>query len=162
VIVFVTGSVVVLTLLPGLVLPAVVRWARLPRDTAAEQEHRLAETVATQEALQALPRLTATLGIGDDVSERLRVEYENQLAVIRVRAGAAADADGDADAGVDADGQRAAVLSAEREYRALRLALIASRRATLVRLRDEHRIDDDVLREAVARLDAEEVTLALP
>ncbi|MGA5352414.1 Na+/H+ antiporter [Streptomyces thermodiastaticus] len=155
-IVFVTGSVVVLTLLPGLVLPAVVRWARLPRDTAAEQEHRLAETVATREALRALPRLTATLGIGDDVSERLRAEYENQLAVIRVRAGAAADAEGDA----DADGRRAAVLSAEREYRALRLALIATRRTTLVRLRDDHRIDDDVLREAVARLDAEEVALA--
>ncbi|MEU2307233.1 Na+/H+ antiporter [Streptomyces misionensis] len=145
VIVFVTGGVIVLTLLQGLVLPAAVRWARLPRDTTPEQERHLAETIATQEALEALPRLAAALGVGDDVAERLRAEYENHLTFLRAR--------------VDGD-EAHPVLRKEREYRALRLALVASRRATLVRLRDERRIDDTVLRELVTRLDNEEVGLA--
>jgi len=143
--VFVTGGVIVLTLLQGLVLPAAVRWAQLPRDTTPEQELHLAETIATQEALEALPRLTATLGISDDVADRLRVEYDNHLTFIRARA------DGD---------EEHPALRKEQEYRTLRLALVASKRATLVRLRDERRIDDTVLRQLVTRLDNEEVGLA--
>ena len=42
-IIFVTAGVVLLTLLvQGPLLPAVVRWAHLPRSTAAEQELQLA------------------------------------------------------------------------------------------------------------------------
>src|SRR5690349_21190333 len=59
-IVFVTTGVIVTTLVvPALILPAVVRWARLPPDTAVARERKLAETLATQEALAALPRLAA-------------------------------------------------------------------------------------------------------
>ncbi|ONI90022.1 hypothetical protein ALI22I_14035 [Saccharothrix sp. ALI-22-I] len=53
-IVSVTGGVIVLTLLQGLLLPGVVRWARLPRDTAVETERHLAETRAAEEALLVL------------------------------------------------------------------------------------------------------------
>ncbi|MET8770419.1 Na+/H+ antiporter [Streptomyces sp. NPDC004658] len=145
VIVFVTGGVIVLTLLQGLVLPAVVRWARLPQDTSVERERRLAESTATQEALAALPRLADELGVGDDVADRLRVEYEKHLAFIRARA------DGD---------EEHPALREEQEYRRLRQALIATKRVALVRLRDERRIDDTVLRHLVAQLDIEDVGLA--
>jgi CPA1 family monovalent cation:H+ antiporter len=48
----------------------------------------------------------------------------------------------------------------DQQYTALRLAVLAHKRATVVRLRDERRIDDIVLRQIQARLDIEEVRLA--
>jgi CPA1 family monovalent cation:H+ antiporter len=41
----------------------------------------------------------------------------------------------------------------------LRLALLSHKRATLIRLRDEQRIDDTVLRQVQAALDTEEAHL---
>lgn len=59
-IVFVTACVIVLTLVvQGALLPAVVRWAHLSTDTAAEAELRLAETTATQDALAAPWQISA-------------------------------------------------------------------------------------------------------
>nr|WTB29124.1 hypothetical protein OG781_06090 [Streptomyces sp. NBC_00830] len=46
------------------------------------------------------------------------------------------------------------------DYTALRLALIAHERATVIKLRDDHHIDDTVLRRVQAHLDSEEVRLA--
>ena len=43
-IVFVTAGVMAVTLLQGLLLPRVVRWARLPQDTSVDEERRLAAT----------------------------------------------------------------------------------------------------------------------
>ncbi|MEU1937843.1 Na+/H+ antiporter [Streptomyces coeruleorubidus] len=145
-IVFVTSGVIVVTLVgQGLLLPGVVRWARLPRDTSVEEEELLAETKAGEEALEALPRLAADLGTSPRVVEWLRQEYEAQLAAVRAR-------------GAGADGDPA--LLHNRHYNALRLALIAHKRGTVVRLRDEQRIDDTVLRRLQTTLDYEEVRLA--
>jgi len=46
------------------------------------------------------------------------------------------------------------------DYTALRLALLACKRATVIRLRDDHHIDDTVLRQVQAHLDSEEVRLS--
>lgn len=146
VIVFVTAGVIVVTLvLQGLALPRVVRWAQLPRDTAVDEERQLAETLATEEALAALPRVAADLGTDQDVVDRLRREYEEHLRVVHARGASVADEP---------------VLRHDRHYTALRLALLARKRATVLRLRDEHRIDDTVLRQVQSRLDIEEVRLA--
>lgn len=48
----------------------------------------------------------------------------------------------------------------DRDYTAMRLALIARKRAVILRLRDEHRIDDTVLRQLPATLDMEEIRLS--
>jgi hypothetical protein len=48
----------------------------------------------------------------------------------------------------------------DQEYTALRLAVIAHKRDTVLRLRDERRIDDTVLRQVQARLDIEDVRLS--
>ncbi|MEY9842324.1 Na+/H+ antiporter [Streptacidiphilus sp. EB103A] len=142
-IVFVTSGVIVVTLVvQGLLLPAVVRWARLPRDTSVEQEQLLAEMTANEEALKALPQLAADLGTDAKVTEWLRQEYEAYLATVRARG-----------AGTDDD----PVLLHNRHYTDLRLALIAHKRSTVVRLRDERQIDDTVLRRLQAALDNEEV-----
>jgi monovalent cation/hydrogen antiporter len=145
-IVFVTSGVIVVTLVvQGLLLPSVVRWARLPRDGSVEQEHHLAETLATEAALAAIPQLAAELGTDSDVVSRVRREYEKHLRVLHAG---------------DEGAHDEPALRYEQQYTALRLAVIARKRATVVRLRDERRIDDTVLRQVQDRLDIEEVRLA--
>jgi len=145
VIIFITSGVIVITLLQALLLPGAVRWARMPRDASVEQERHLAETMATEEALAALPQLAADLGIDSDVAGRLRREYEKHLRILRAS---------------DADADDEPALNYDRQYTALRLAVLARKRATVVRLRDERRIDDTELRQVQAALDIEEVRLA--
>jgi CPA1 family monovalent cation:H+ antiporter len=144
-IVFVTAGVIVVTLCQGLLLPGVVRWARLPHDTTVDEERHLAETLATESALAVIPQLAADLGVDPSVAERLRGEYDEHLGVVR--------ADGD---GVE----EAPALRQDQQYTALRLAVLAHKRATVVGLRDEGRIDDTVLRQVQTRLDIEEVRLS--
>ncbi len=144
-IVFVTGGVIVLTLLQGLVLPGVVRWARLPSDTAVETERQLADTRATEEALDAMPRLAAELGSDPDVVDRMRREFEKHLELLRAHGAGLPDHP---------------AVRHDQHYTALYRALIAHKRATVVRLRDERRIDDTVLRQVQAALDLEDVRLS--
>jgi CPA1 family monovalent cation:H+ antiporter len=147
-IIFVTTGVIVITLVvPALILPAVVRWAQLPPDTAVAEERQLAETLATEEALAALPQLADERDTDPAITARLRREYEKHLAVLGA---------GDGDAG------HQAALSYERQDVALRAALIAHKRATVLRLRDEGRIDDTVLRRLQTQLDLEDLRLAGP
>ncbi|MEU2415170.1 Na+/H+ antiporter [Streptomyces sp. SID7760] len=144
-IVFVTSGVIMVTLLmQGLLLPAVVRWAHLPTDTSVDEELLLAETRATEGALAALPDLAAETGAAPPVVDRLRAEYETHLAVLYA---GRAEVDDDS------------VLQHAEDYTTLRLALIAHKRATVIGLRDEHKIDDTVLRQIQAKLDSDEVRL---
>ncbi|MGD6751997.1 Na+/H+ antiporter [Streptomyces sp. BH105] len=145
-IVFVTSGVIVTTLvMQGLLLPTVVRWARLPRDTSVQEERFLAETTATEEALDALPHITAVLGTDPAVAQRMRQEYETHLQVLRANGGEPDDE---------------VVLRHAQHYTALRLELLARKREAVVRLRDEGLIDDTVLRQVQQRLDIEEVRLS--
>lgn len=143
-IICVTAGVIVVTLLQSLALPAVVRWARLPPDTSVDEERLLAETTAVETALTELPDIAADLDIDPRAADRLRREYEEHLLLLR------------ADEGIPAVSAR----ELDRDYTALRLALLARKRATVITLRDENRIDDTVLRGIQARLDIEEVRLS--
>jgi len=144
IIIFVTAGVIVVTLGQGLLLPGVVRWARLPYDDSVERERQLASTIATQEALAAIPAIAADLAIDQAVADRLAKEYDKHLRVLQ-----AAEPDADDEA----------ALRYDQHNTALRLAVLAHKRATVVRLRDEGRIDDIVLRHVQTRLDIEEVRL---
>jgi CPA1 family monovalent cation:H+ antiporter len=137
--VLITCGVIVLTLLQALVLPRVVRFARLPDDTSVEEEVRLAEVFTLDAALEALEPLAAELGSDDMVVGRVRHELDKQRAL------AAADAEGDP------------VVEHHDQYTSLSLALISRRRDALLELRDTQRIDDIVLRQLQSRLDNEEV-----
>jgi Na+/H+ antiporter len=142
-IIFITAAVIVLTLLQGFLLPALLRWAHLPRDTSADEEGRLAQTLITQEALASLPQVATELGTSQDLVERLQSEYDQHLTSLR--------ADGTPDGDPSAR-QRLQEID-------LRLALLARKRATLISLRDGNRIDDTTLRQIQATLDIEEVRL---
>lgn len=142
-IVFITAVVVTLTLtVQGLLLPGVVRWARFAPDDATDDERRLADRTATREALEALPEIGRRLGTSDDIIEDMREQYMERLALV------------DAPAGDDDTERR------DHDALELRLALLAHKRATVIRLRDERRIDDAVLRQVQARLDIEELRLS--
>ena len=120
-------------------------WARLPVDSGVATEEHLAQTVATQEALDVLPQLAASLHTDTEVTDRLRREYTEHLHVLR--------------AGTD-DPEDEPAERHDQQYAELRLAVLARKRATMLRLRDEQRIDDIVLRNLQDRLDLEELRLS--
>jgi CPA1 family monovalent cation:H+ antiporter len=139
-IVLITCGVIVLTLLQALLLPSVVRFARLPEDTSVAEELHLAEAYTLDAAIEAIDETAAELGSGETVVERVQHELGKQRKLL-----AAGGADGDP------------VVQYDDQYTSLFLALIARRREALLELRDEQRIDDIVLRRVQARLDIEEV-----
>jgi monovalent cation/hydrogen antiporter len=142
-IVLITCGVIVLTLLQALLLPAVVRFARLPVDDSVAEEIQLAEIFTLDAAIDAIDTTAAELGSGEIVVERVRHELDKQRLLL-----AAAGADDDP------------VVRHHDQYTSLLLALISRRREALLELRDEQRIDDIVLRRVQARLDNEEVRLS--
>lgn len=141
-IVVVTCGVIVLTLLQALLLPSVVRFARLPVDTSVGEERHFAEVTSIDAARTVLDETAADLGIDARVVERVRHELDKRRAVL------AADGLPDDPAVVHED-----------QYTALQLALIARQRSTLLELRDQKCIDDIVLRQVQAELDSEELRL---
>jgi CPA1 family monovalent cation:H+ antiporter len=138
--VLVACGVIVLTLLQGLVLPAVVRFARLPVDTSVAEEIQYADEYSLDAAIDALDDTAGELGSGEMVVTRVRHELDKERRLV-------------AAAGTDDD----PVVEHDHQYRSLSLALIGRRREALLQLRDEQRIDDIVLRRVQTRLDQEEV-----
>jgi CPA1 family monovalent cation:H+ antiporter len=138
-IVLVTCGVIVLTLLQALLLPAVVRFARLPVDDSVAEELRLAEVFTLDAAIETLDATATELGVGERVVDRVRHDLHKERRLV-----AAARADGDP------------VVQHDDQYTSLSLALLARRREALLELRDGQRIDDVVLRRVQARLDVEE------
>jgi CPA1 family monovalent cation:H+ antiporter len=142
-IVLITCGVIVLTLLQALLLPAVVRFARLPVDTGVDEEVQLAEELTLDAALEAIDPTSAELGSGTKVVERVRHELHKQRTLL-----AASGSDGDP------------IVQHDNQYTSLMLALIGRQREALLELRDENRIDDIVLRRVQARLDNEEIRIS--
>ena len=86
-IVFVTAGVILLSLLvQGPLLPAIVRWARLPEDAAADEEYELAQRAISGAALAALDDIAAEHGISADVRDRARREGYEMLELANARA----------------------------------------------------------------------------
>lgn len=145
-VVFVTAGVVVLSLLiQGAALPGLVRWANVESDPTIADEIDLASRTATESALTSLDDIAAVLGIGDTVIAEVRAE----LADHHTRWEPGSDDDSDES-------------FHERQYRDLKLAVLAHKRSTAVTLRDRQVIDDTVLRRIQARLDLEELRLRGP
>ena len=144
-IVFVTTVVIVLTVLvQGSTLPVVVRWARLPEDTARAEELRLARRRSAEVALNALPTVAAELGMDEELLNRLQKEYEDHAAV--------AEASGDGAGNTDAADKHDLV-------RRARLGVLEHKRQAVIELRDQNRIDDIVLHELQSAMDIEELQL---
>lgn len=143
---FLTFTTVIGTLVvQGLSLPLLVRVLKLPgRDVRAEtlaeaQAQSEASTVADErlDALLADPRNA----LPDPLTQRLRTVMERRRNAVWERLGRPNPVTGE---------------SADDTYRRLAREMIAAEREVFVRLRDERRIDDEMLRALLRRLDLEE------
>ncbi|MFE6740656.1 Na+/H+ antiporter [Streptomyces tubercidicus] len=143
---FLTFTTVIATLvIQGLTLPALIHALKLPgRDTQAET---LAEAEAQNEASRAAEeRLEALLqdprnALPGPLVDRLRSVLERRRNSVWERLGAANEVTGE---------------SADETYRRLAREMIEAERRVFVRLRDDGRIDDEMLRTLLRRLDLEE------
>jgi len=96
-VVFVSGGVILLSLLvQGPLLPAVLRWARLPDDGMAADEYELAQRAISGAAMASLDELAAEHGISDGVRDRARREGYEMLELANARAYARQAASDDA------------------------------------------------------------------
>ncbi|GGK79179.1 Na+/H+ antiporter [Planomonospora parontospora subsp. parontospora] len=148
---FLTFTVVIGTLLlQGLSFPALIRRLRVSNEQEAFADD-LAEAGAQQAAAAAaLARLDELVadGVADvhrEVVEQLRLRAERRTLSAWERLGG-----GTGPGGEDTPGT---------VYRRLRREMLAAEREVFVRLRDERRIDDEVLRRVMHELDFEEATL---
>jgi len=149
------GVIVVLLVVQGLTLPAVIRFSQLQQDPAEEEERLLAEREATRAGAEALDARAAELGVPPAVVDRVREAYETRMRQQHLEEVLA-------DGRVTDPDHRAAkrrVLDELAVEQQLRLALLHDKREAVVRLRDEHAIDDVVMRRVMAQLDVEEVRL---
>jgi CPA1 family monovalent cation:H+ antiporter len=143
---FLTFTTVIATLVVlGLTLPPLIRLLKLPgRDTQAET---LAEAQAQSEASRAAEdRLDELLAdernaLPPPLADRLRTVLERRRNAVWERLGAVNEATGE---------------SADDTYRRLSRAMIEAERQVFVELRDARRIDDELLRTLLRRLDLEE------
>ncbi|MCJ0871446.1 Na+/H+ antiporter [Streptomyces sp. AP-93] len=145
-ILFLTFTTVIGTLVvQGLTLPPLIRLLRLPaKDTHAET---LAEAQAQSEASRAAEdRLTELLdspanALPPPLADRLRTVLERRRNAVWERLGEVNAVTGE---------------SADEVYRRLAGEMIAAEREVFVSLRDARRIDDEMLRALLRRLDLEE------
>ncbi|MDF5752373.1 Na+/H+ antiporter [Spongiactinospora sp. TRM90649] len=148
---FLTFAVVIGTLLvQGLSFPALIRRLRISGEREVYADN-LAEAAAQQAAASAalarLEELTADSEreIHPDVAAQLRVKEERRSLNAWERLGGGTGQEGDETPGTT--------------YRRLRRAMLDAERQVFVRLRDERRIDDEVLRRVMQELDFEEAIL---
>ncbi len=148
-ILFVVSVVILVTVLvQGSTLPLVVRWAHLPADVDRAEEIQLARRRGAEVALEALPQVAADVGVGPELLARLRKEYEERALLV--------------EAGADGSDGSNHLSEARDQIREVRLRLLEHKRQAITALRDQHRIDDIVLREIQETMDLEEVRLLGP
>ncbi|MGW4027991.1 Na+/H+ antiporter [Streptomyces sp. NPDC004838] len=143
---FLTFTTVIGTLVvQGLTLPALIRVLRLPqRDLYAET---LAEAQAQNEASGAADRRLGELladernALPEPLADRLRTVMERRRNAVWERLGTVNVETGE---------------SADVTYRRLAREMIGAEREVFVQLRDQRRIDDEMMRTLLRRLDLEE------
>ncbi|WP_336205627.1 Na+/H+ antiporter [Nonomuraea sp. LPB2021202275-12-8] len=150
---FLTFTTVIATLLvQGLTFPALIR--RLGVSSEQERyEDKLAEASAQQAALEAglaeLERLASQDGESDEIRrqviEQLKEKSWRRSLTAWERLGGGTGQDG--------------AETPSSLYSRLRRDMLQAERQVFVRLRDERRLDDEVLREMMAQLDFEEAML---
>ncbi|MCF6475072.1 Na+/H+ antiporter, partial [Nonomuraea sp. MG754425] len=150
---FLTFTTVIGTLLiQGTTFPALIRRLRVSSEQE-QYEDRLAEAAAQQAALEAglaeLDRLLAEHGEPDEIQrqviDQLREKSWRRSLTAWERLGG-----GTAQGGTETPSAL---------YRRLRRDMLQAERQVFVRLRDERRLDDEVLREVMSQLDFEEAIL---
>ena len=129
----------------GLSLPPLIRWLGVEDDRAAEKEECEARLQANQAALARLDEVASSESNNLDALQRLRAEYEDRIRVLREVCGRTGG------------GRLHRLFSTDYDHLA-REALDVER-ATLLRLRNERVINDEVLRRVQRDIDLAEARL---
>jgi monovalent cation/hydrogen antiporter len=143
-VIFCTFSVILTTLvLQGLSLPYVIRLLRIRSDGEGDGEEREARLLAVQAAVERISSLEEEWPDHRELVDQLRAQYEHRVVHI--------DPDG--------HGPRDEAEKELLEHRLIRHAVIEAEREAVIRLRDDGRISDDVMRRVERDLDLEELRL---
>ncbi|MGP3774191.1 Na+/H+ antiporter [Streptomyces sp. SDT5-1] len=143
---FLTFTTVIGTLVvQGLTLPPLIKWLKLPgrdvqAETLVEAQAQNAASVAAEERVEELMRDRRNC-LPSPLQDRLRTVLERRRNSVWERLGQANPVTGE---------------SADDTYRRLAREAIAAEREVFVRMRDERRIDDEMLRTLLRKLDLEE------
>jgi len=131
-ILFLTFVVILATLVvQGLSLPHLIRWLKVEDDGSAEREERLARLKANQAALARVNEIAKSDHIDDEIVHRIRAEYEDRIAQLE-------------EAGQGVERNARGLFSAQ--YEKLSREALLTERQTILNLRNERVISDEILR----------------
>ena len=146
-IIFLTFAVIFATLVvQGLSLPAVIRAMGVTGDGSEDDEELRARLVATKAALAQIDELADEEWARDDTLDRMRRAYEYRKRRFAARAGKIED-----------DGYEDRSLA----YQQVVQVVLAAQRESLVRLRDDGDISNEVMNRVIRELDLEESRLEI-
>jgi CPA1 family monovalent cation:H+ antiporter len=147
-ILFFTFTVILATLVvQGLSLPALIRWLGVEDDRVAEQEEREARLKSNEAALARLNEIADSQSIAPEIVQRLRIEYEDRIRQLEV-----CDPE-------HSEMSRGLFSSA---YEQLSQELLLVERRSILQLRNERVINDDVLRRVQRDIDLAQARLRGP
>jgi len=138
-IVFLAFSVILATLaLQGLTLPFLIRKLGIKADDLEDEEERIARLEANKAAIEFIEKLRAKGKFSADTVDRLRAEYNERVEQLQLCAENPDDCRGEI---------------ATPQYQRLQHEALRVERQTIIRLRNEHVINDDALRRIQGDLD---------
>lgn len=144
-ILFLVFIVILATLVgQGLSLPVLIRCLGIKDDGAVEKEEREARLKANQAALARLQQIRESSPAKEDALERLRIEYEDRIRQLEV-----------CEPGTEDAARR--LFSAE--FESLSLEALHEERKTILQLRNQSVISDEVLRRIQRDVDLAEARL---
>jgi NhaP-type Na+/H+ and K+/H+ antiporter len=147
-ILFLTFIVILATLVvQGLSLPPLIRWLGVEDDGMVEKEEREARLKANQAALARLHEIAGGDPAKADALQRLRIEYEDRIRQLEA-------------AEPESDGTPRRLFSSE--YERLSHEALQRERRTILQLRNQGVISDEVLRRIQRDIDLAEARLRHP
>ena len=144
-ILFLTFIVILATLVvQGLSLPPLLRWLGVKDDGSMEKEERAARLQANQAALATLEAVPGADAAKAEARQRLRIEYEDHIRQVE---------------GADPQSAGTPLRRFSTEYERLSLKALNQERRTLIHLRNQNVISDEVLRRIQRDIDLAEARL---
>lgn len=148
-VIFVVSGVVLCSMVvQGMLLPAVIRWANLPVDNSEEEEMNEAVRTMIAESFDSIQEIGGRINAPQEVIDRIAEEYMFNMSMYRNLHTLHMHGD-------DTPENVLKVLEANEKEKELRLGVLEVQRDILKRLRDEGRIDTNVLHQIQERLDIE-------
>jgi CPA1 family monovalent cation:H+ antiporter len=129
----------------GLTLPIVIRALGIKDDGSTDEEERSARLEANKAAIKVIEGFSANGDFPNQIVDRLRAEYDERVQQLELCAEAPEDCRGEI---------------ATPQYQRLQQQALDVERQTIIRLRNQHVINDEALRRIQRDLDLAEARLS--